>query len=331
MCIGGRQVAYGYLNRPELNAEKFIANPHNGGAGLLYRTGDLGIRSVTTGALEYNGRADRQVKVGGVRMELGETEAVCLKAFEGRLLHVAVEKVGHLPHLPHPPHPPHPPHLLHIPRTPHASRHRWESVSLACTHRSRARRRPTLARSSSASPSRCRARSCRVSGSSATRCHSDRRGRCRPHTAPVLKQGRRTNAQLAPYASHRFSSHRSTTTPSLRGSPTRTRRRCGDRSTTSCTLRTTSRWTTASMTPQWTGRCAAPPRPRPPAPVPSLCPSRCPSSSTTSLSRFARRTPTRSRERCTNATQFASGSTRLSPRSPPPARRRWWRWAAARA
>ena len=92
MCIGGRQVAYGYLNRPELNAEKFIANPHNGGAGLLYRTGDLGIRSVTTGALEYNGRADRQVKVGGVRIELGEVEGTLA------MWPTALAAAAHLPH-----------------------------------------------------------------------------------------------------------------------------------------------------------------------------------------------------------------------------------------
>ena len=89
VCIGGIQVAYGYLNRPELTAEKFIASPH-GAPGLLYRTGDLGTRSAE-GELRYNGRADRQVKVGGVRIELGEIEAVALKCFP-QLLHVAVEK-----------------------------------------------------------------------------------------------------------------------------------------------------------------------------------------------------------------------------------------------
>jgi len=90
VCIGGVQVAYGYLSRPDLTADKFIPNPH-GEPGLMYRTGDLG--SVDKdGCFQYNGRADRQVKIGGVRMELGEIEAVCLKLFP-QLLNVAVEKV----------------------------------------------------------------------------------------------------------------------------------------------------------------------------------------------------------------------------------------------
>ena len=89
VCLGGIQVAYGYLNRAELTASKFIANPH-GAAGLLYRTGDLGTCDAN-GELRYNGRADRQVKVGGVRIELGEIEAVALKRFP-ELLNVAVEK-----------------------------------------------------------------------------------------------------------------------------------------------------------------------------------------------------------------------------------------------
>ena len=89
VCIGGVQVAYGYLERPELSAEKFVPNPH--APGLLYRTGDLG-HVDSDGLLRYKGRADRQVKVGGVRMELGEIEAVALSALPS-LLNVAVEKV----------------------------------------------------------------------------------------------------------------------------------------------------------------------------------------------------------------------------------------------
>mmetsp|Transcript_12212 Transcript_12212/g.36734 ORF Transcript_12212/g.36734 Transcript_12212/m.36734 type:complete len:1251 (+) Transcript_12212:1-3753(+) len=87
ICIGGIQVAYGYLDRPELTAEKFVLNPH--GPGLLYRTGDLGSRDAG-GRLQYFGRADRQVKVGGVRMELGEIEAASLRLVP-QLLNVAVE------------------------------------------------------------------------------------------------------------------------------------------------------------------------------------------------------------------------------------------------
>lgn len=85
------QVAYGYLARPALTAEKFVANPH-GAPGLMYRTGDLGIVD-GAGCFSYHGRADRQVKIGGVRMELGEIEAVCLRIFP-RLSNVAIEKVG---------------------------------------------------------------------------------------------------------------------------------------------------------------------------------------------------------------------------------------------
>ena len=73
ICIGGDGVAQGYLNRPELTAEKFVQNPFNPGA-LLYRTGDLG-RWTADGLLECIGRNDDQVKIRGFRIELGEIEA----------------------------------------------------------------------------------------------------------------------------------------------------------------------------------------------------------------------------------------------------------------
>ena len=73
LCVGGRGVAGGYLNRPELSAERFMADPLNP-AGKLYRTGDL-VRWRPDGALDYVGRADSQIKIRGYRIELGEIEA----------------------------------------------------------------------------------------------------------------------------------------------------------------------------------------------------------------------------------------------------------------
>ncbi|MCF5396344.1 amino acid adenylation domain-containing protein, partial [Pseudomonas syringae] len=75
LYIGGQGVAKGYLNRPELNATQFVANPFSDDAGaLLYRTGDLG-RWNADGIVEYLGRNDDQVKIRGFRIELGEIEA----------------------------------------------------------------------------------------------------------------------------------------------------------------------------------------------------------------------------------------------------------------
>ena len=68
--IGGVQVGLGYLNRPELSAEKFIDHP----LGRLYRTGDLA-RWLPDGRLDFLGRLDHQIKLRGFRIELGEIEA----------------------------------------------------------------------------------------------------------------------------------------------------------------------------------------------------------------------------------------------------------------
>lgn len=69
--IGGAGVAIGYRDRPELTAQRFIANPY--GDGTLYKTGDLGCWR-SDGTLEYRGRNDYQVKLRGYRIELGEVE-----------------------------------------------------------------------------------------------------------------------------------------------------------------------------------------------------------------------------------------------------------------
>jgi len=74
ICIGGHGLALGYLNRPELTDEKFIANPFKTG-GKIYKTGDLG-RWMADGNIEYLGRMDEQVKIRGFRVELGEIESV---------------------------------------------------------------------------------------------------------------------------------------------------------------------------------------------------------------------------------------------------------------
>jgi amino acid adenylation domain-containing protein len=79
LYISSPCLAPGYLNRPELTADKFIPNPFNDGlSSRLYRTGDLG-RMRDDGNVEFVGRTDHQVKIRGQRLELGEVESVLLR------------------------------------------------------------------------------------------------------------------------------------------------------------------------------------------------------------------------------------------------------------
>ncbi|MCW9034182.1 MAG: amino acid adenylation domain-containing protein [Rhodospirillales bacterium] len=76
LFIGGVQLAEEYVGRPDLTADKFIPNPF--GDGRLYTTGDVA-RRLVDGSIDYIGRADTQIKLGGVRIELEEIETVLRK------------------------------------------------------------------------------------------------------------------------------------------------------------------------------------------------------------------------------------------------------------
>ena len=94
LWLGGVQVARGYLRRPELTADRFVAHPwphadrSSRGRGVAYRTGDR-VRWYADGELEFGGRVDLQVKLRGQRLELGEVEHA-LRAQPGVLEAVVV-------------------------------------------------------------------------------------------------------------------------------------------------------------------------------------------------------------------------------------------------
>ncbi|CAF5083135.1 unnamed protein product, partial [Rotaria magnacalcarata] len=88
LYLTGNCLSRGYLNRPELTAERFLPNPfqtqeekNEGKNARIYKTGDL-VRWLPDGELEYLGRNDFQVKIRGLRIELGEIETV-LSSYKG--------------------------------------------------------------------------------------------------------------------------------------------------------------------------------------------------------------------------------------------------------
>jgi amino acid adenylation domain-containing protein len=80
LYIGGDGLARGYIDRPDLSNERFVANPFDSACGIVYKTGDE-VRYCADGEIEYLRRLDTQVKLRGFRIELGEVESVVARNF----------------------------------------------------------------------------------------------------------------------------------------------------------------------------------------------------------------------------------------------------------
>lgn len=93
LFLGGRCLSRGYLNRPDLTADRFVPSPAHEVGGRLYRTGDR-VRQNQRGLLEYVGRTDGQVKLRGVRIEVGEIEAALRAIPSVRDAAVVVDQMG---------------------------------------------------------------------------------------------------------------------------------------------------------------------------------------------------------------------------------------------